>query len=196
MDGALLVSPSLRYDRFGAVTHADDVYLGGNPGSPTPEDYEDSQVTAKVGAVYAFTDAVSAYGRYSEGFRAPPYDDVNVGFTNFLGGYKTIANPELESERSQGVELGVRVRGERGHAQFAVFKNNFESFIESFAIAPQYLRSAGIDPVDGLRTFQSVNRDRVEISGWEIGGALDLRAGLALRAAVAYAGEDLGTARH
>ena len=195
MDGALLVSPSLRYDRFDAVTHADDVYLGGNPGSPTPEDYEDSQVTAKVGAVYTFTDAISAYARFSEGFRAPPYDDVNVGFTSFLGGYKTIANPELESERGQGVELGVRVRGERGHAQFAVFENNFESFIESFAIAPQYLRSGGIDPVDGLRTFQSVNRDRVEISGWEIGGALDLGAGLALRAAVAYAGgEDLGAA--
>ena len=194
MGGALLVTPSVRYDRFDASTHADDVYLSGNPGSPTPEDYEDSQVTATLGAVYAFTDAISAYGRYSEGFRAPPYDDVNVGFTNFLAGYKTIANPDLESERSQGVELGVRFQGDRGHAQLAVFQSDIEGFIESFAMAPQHLRSGGIDPGDGLRTFQAVNRDRVAISGWEFRGALDLGAGLVLRAAVAHAtGEDRGT---
>ena len=194
MGGALLVTPSVRYDLFDAGTHADDVYLSGNPGSPAPEDYEDSQVTAKLGAVYAFTDAISASGQYSEGFRAPPYDDVNVGFTNFPAGYKTIANPDLESERSQGVELGVRFQGDRGHAQLAVFQSDIEGFIESFAIAPQHLRNGGIDPDDGLLTFQSVNRDWVVISGWEFGGALNLGAGFVLRAAVAHAtGEDRGT---
>ena len=99
LGGDLLVSPSVRFDRFEATTQADSIYLNGNPGTKDPEGYEDSQVTAKLGAVYSFTGSVSAYGRYSEGFRAPPYDDVNVGFTNFLGGYKTIANPDLESER-------------------------------------------------------------------------------------------------
>ncbi len=187
MDGNLLVSPSVRYDRFNAATRADAVYLGGNPGTPAPEDYEDSQVTAKVGAVLAFSDRISAYMRYSEGFRAPPYDDVNVGHTNFLGGYKTIANPDLESERSRGVELGVRFQGARGQAQLAVFRNEFENFIESLATAPRFLRSCGIDLSDGLRTFQSVNRDQVEISGWEFGGSLQLGAGLTLRAAVALA---------
>lgn len=194
LEGDLLLSPSVRLDRFEATTEADAIYLNGNPGTPDPEGYDDSQVTAKLGAVYAFTDAVSAYGRYSEGFRAPPYDDVNVGFTNFLGGYKTIANPDLESERSQGIELGLRLRGERGHAQIAAFSNDYEHFIESFAIAPQFLRSGGIDPADGLRTFQSVNRDRVQISGWEFAGTYELGLGLTLRVSAAYAsGEDQST---
>lgn len=194
LGGDLLLSPSVRFDRFEAATEADGIYLNGNPGTPLPEDYDDSQVTAKLGAVYSFTDAVSAFGRYSEGFRAPPYDDVNVGFTNFLGGYKTIANPALESERSQGIELGLRLRGERGHAQVAVFRNDYEHFIESFAIAPHFLRSGGIDPADRLRTFQSVNRDRVQINGWEFGGAYELGFGLTLRASAAYAsGEDRST---
>lgn len=194
LEGDLLLSPSVRFDRFEATTEADAIYLNGNPGTPGPEDYADSQVTAKLGALYSFTDAVSAYGRYSEGFRAPPYDDVNVGFTNFLGGYKTIANPDLESERSQGIELGVRLRGERGHAQVAIFRNDYEHFIESFAIAPQFFRSGGIDPADRLRTFQSVNRDRVQIDGWELGGALELGFGLTLRASAAYASaEDRST---
>ena len=186
-DDTLLLSPSLRFDRIDAVTRADEIYMSGNPGSPIPENYADSQLTAKFGAVYALSRMVSAYGRYSEGFRAPPYDDVNVGFTNFLAGYKTIANSELESERSRGVELGLRLSGEHGQAQIAVFRNNYKNFIESLAIAPQFLSSGGIDPTDGLRTFQSVNRTRAQIDGLEFSGSLALGSGLTLRAAVAHA---------
>lgn len=193
LGGALLVSPGVRWDRFDASAQADPVYMNGNPGAPAPENYQDSQVTAKIGAVYSLTESLSAYGRYSEGFRAPPYDDVNVGFTNFLGGYKTISSPGLESERSKGFELGARLRGERGHAQIAIFRNNYDKFIEPLAIAPQFLPSGGIDPADGLRTFQSINRDRVEIRGWEMRGSLDLGSRFSVHAALAHArGEDPG----
>ena len=141
--------------------------------------------------LYAISDAVSVYGRYSEGFRAPPYDDVNVGFTNFLGGYKTIANPDLVSERSQGVEVGLRLTARAGHAHGAYFRNTYDDFIESFGLAQAFLPSGGIDPADGLRTFQSVNRDRVEIHGWEAGGSFVLESGLSARFAAAFAsGED------
>ena len=94
LDGRLLISPGVRYDSFDANATADPIFLSGNPGSPIPEDYKDAQVTAKIGAVYAFSDGVSAFARFSEGFRAPPYDDVNVGFTNFIGGYKTVFQPQ------------------------------------------------------------------------------------------------------
>jgi hemoglobin/transferrin/lactoferrin receptor protein len=193
----LLLSPGLRYDRFDADAAADDIYENGNPGQPAPEDYKDSEVTAKFGAVYALNDAWSVYGRYSEGFRAPPYDDVNVGFTNFAHGYKTISNPDLESERSSGFELGLRVAGNAGAMSIAVYRNDYENFIESFAIAPAFLPTGGIDPADGLLTFQSINREEVEIGGAELTGSLNLGGlharldGLLLRASIAYAdGED------
>lgn len=193
LNGQLLVSPGVRWDRFDARAEADPVYLNGNPGSPAPENYKDSEVTGKIGAVYSISDALSLYTRYSEGFRAPPYDDVNVGFTNFPGGYKTIPSPGLQSERSKGLEFGVRLRGQRVRAQIAVFSNDYENFIESFAVAPQFLASRGIDPADGLLTFQSINRDRVEIRGWEIRGSVDLGSRFSGHAAVAQArGEDLG----
>ena len=191
LDGKLRLSPGVRYDRFEANTKTDDIYLTGNPGSAQPEDYQDSEVTAKVGAVLAINDALSLYGRYSEGFRAPPYDDVNVGFTNFLGGYKTIANPDLASERSEGIEAGVRLRGQRGSVDLAYFRNSYRDFIESFAVAPAFLPSRGIDPTDGLLTFQSVNRGEVTIDGVELRGSLAIGAGFSAQAALAYAdGED------
>ena len=187
----LTLSPGVRFDRFDADAVADDIYLAGNPGSPTPADYSDSQATAKIGALYNFTDTVSIYARFSQGFRAPPYDDVNVGFTNFLGGYKTIANPDLESERSDGLEVGARVVSSAFNARVTYFRNTYENFIESFAVAPQFLGSRGIDPADGMLTFQSINRPSVEIDGLEVGGGLDLPLGLSARFAMAYArGED------
>ena len=80
------------------------------------------------------------------------------------------------------------------NARVAYFRNTYENFIESFAIAPQFLGSRGIDPADGMLTFQSINRPSVEIDGLEVGGGLDLPLGVSARFAMAYArGEDRDT---
>ena len=197
LDGRLRVTPGLRYDDYSADTSPDALYFTGNPGVGAPADFDDSDLTLKLGALYQLGAGVSVWGRYSEGFRAPPYDDVNVGFSNFLGGYKSIAAPNLESETSAGVELGLRLRGDWGQAQVAAFHTDYENFIESFAPAPAFRATGGIDPRDGLLTFQSINRGEVTIRGLEFRGRLGLGAlapGLAafsLEAAAAWAeGED------
>lgn len=187
LDGRLKLSPGVRWDHLDASAQADEVYLGGNPGSPKPEDFDAKELTAKLGAVYEFTPAASVYARYAEGFRAPPYDDVNVGFTNPLGGYKTIPSPDLASESSKGFELGARVASDEASLHIAVFRNEYKDFIESMALAPAFLRSGGIDPADGFRTFQSVNRGEVTIEGWEMSGAWEISPRWQLRAALAYA---------
>ena len=194
LDGALVLSPGVRYDDFRAKAVADSVYLAGNPGTPHPQNYADSTVSGKVGAVYSFSRRLSMYLRYSEGFRAPPYNDVNIGFSNFVGGYKSIANPQLESERSRGVEAGLRLRQGERNLRLAVFRNRYSNFIESLVLAPQFLASRGVDPADGLLTFQSVNRTSVAIDGVEVGGGMHLAAGVHVRVSVAYAsGEDSST---
>jgi len=197
LDGRLLVTPGVRWDEFTADTTADAIYENGNPGVGAPADYQDDEVTLKLGGVYRIRDGVSVWARYSEGFRAPPYDDVNVGFTNFIGGYKTISSPALESETSEGIEVGSRVSGSWGNVSVALFQTDYENFIESLAIAPQFAATGGIDPSDNLLTFQSVNRAAVRIEGWELRGALalgTLTPGLEdfyLEGAAAYArGED------
>ncbi len=198
LDGKLRVTPGVRYDQFDADTQADAIYLAGNPGTELPQDYDDSEVTTSLSVVYQLNEAWSTFARYSEGFRAPPYDDVNVGFTNPLGGYKTIANPDLVSETSEGIELGLRWDGRYGDMLLTVFSNEYEDFIDPLSLAPQFLATGGIDPVDGFRTFQSVNRAEVEIDGVELSGLVELGelsealAGFGLRYSLAYAdGEDL-----
>ena len=194
LDGALVLSPGVRYDDFRAKVAADAVYRTGNPGAPEPQDYSATAVSAKLGAVYSFSERASAYARYSEGFRAPPYNDVNVGFSSFVGGYKTLSNPDLESERSRGVEAGLRLRYGAGNLRLAVFRNRYSNFIESLTVVPWFFGSGGIDPADGLLTFQSVNRNAVAIDGVELRGGFDFGGGFSVRAAAAYAsGEDRNT---
>ena len=185
--GRLLLTPGVRFDRFKADVGVDDIYLAGNPGAPMPADYEDSEATVTVGAVWALNESVSTYLRYSEGFRAPGFSEVNVGNTNVVFGYKTIANPNLAAERSQGVEGGVRFRGQRGTVDLTLYRNDYRDFIESLAIAPAFVATRGIDPADGLITFQSVNRANVQIRGWELTSELALGNFLSFKAAIAYA---------
>jgi hemoglobin/transferrin/lactoferrin receptor protein len=45
----------------------------------------------------------SVYGQYAEGFRAPPFEDANIGFDIPLFGFRAIPNPDLRSETSQGL---------------------------------------------------------------------------------------------
>ncbi len=173
-DGKLRLIPGVRYDDFEADAVADSPYVKGNRGLPAPQDYEDSEVTASLGVVYFLDENVSLFGRYSEGFRAPPYDDVNQGFINVAGGYKTAPNPNLSSETSTGFELGVRLDSEYYGLELSLFRNEYEDFIESNAIAPQFLQFGGIDPSDNLLTFQAVNLSEVEIDGVEVSGSIDL----------------------
>ena len=97
-----------------------------------------------------------------------------------------------------GVEFGLRATGDAGRLSVAVFQTDYEDFIESFAIAPAFAASRGIDPADGLLTFQSVNRDDVRIDGAEISAALALGSlhsaldAWSMRFALAHAeGEDV-----
>jgi hemoglobin/transferrin/lactoferrin receptor protein len=187
LDDRLALTPSLRFDSFDANAAGDATYFAGNPGQPTPADFDDAEVSPRLGALYRFTDHYALYAQYSEGFKAPPYDDVNVGFTNLVGGYKTISNPDLESEHSRNVEIGLRVNGDFGRVSVVAFRNAYEDFIESLLTAPQFAATGGIDPADGLRTFQSQNLEGVEIEGLELSSDLTLSERLGLRLAVAYA---------
>ena len=189
LDGKLLLTPGVRFDDFEANPFGDAIYLDARQGNPEPSPFDDSEVSAKIGVLYRFNESLSAFAVYSEGFRAPPFDDVNVGFTNFASGYTTLPNPDLESETSESWEVGLRLSGDYYSASLALFANDYENFIESFA-------AVGFDPFRGLLLFQSINRGEVEIDGAELKLDADLEGigfdNFSFKAAIAYAeGEDL-----
>ena len=182
----LLLTPGLRYDHYEMDPTADEIFLSGNRGTPVPEKYQDEQVSFKLGAVIRLNDVFSLYGQFAEGFRAPPYDNVNRAFTNFIGGYTTLPNADLKSESSDSFEFGIKGQGSHGSFRLTGFFNEYENFIDT-----NFVR--GFNRQTRLLEFQPTNLEKAEINGfefsgnWNIATAFPRLSGFQAHASVAYA---------
>lgn len=186
--GRLSIIPGLRLDHYHLRPRIDHIFAEDNPGMAVAS-LQHTQASPKLGAVWHLGAGFSVYGNYAQGFRAPPYNDVNLGFTNVQGGYTAIPNPDLKPETSRGVELGLRVNTQRGWGSVAVYDNRYRDFIDSQVFIG---RNA-----DGLMVFQSRNVRDARIRGAEAKFGLRLGAGGAangsgwwLRGAAAWAHGD------
>jgi len=157
--GAFTLIPGLRWDRYELDPKPDEIYFADNPGI-VPVDLDESNLLPKLGVLWQLNENWQAYGQYAQGFRAPPVNDVNVGFTNFRFGYTALPNPDLDSESSRGFETGLRFSGRTTRFDVGAYHTRYEDFIQS-------LQVVGFDPVNNLIIFQSVNLDEVEIAGIE-----------------------------
>lgn len=187
--GRVSLIPSLRADYYKLDPENDAIFAADNPGI-VPEGLSHTSWSPRLGAIWRFSDVFSAFAQYAHGFRAPPFDDVNIGFTNVAFGYTAIPNPDLKPETSRGFEAGLRASGEPGYFSVSAYRNRYRDFIESLAFV-------GFDDA-GLMVFQSRNLSRVRISGTEARFGLDLGtfsaalAGFSLKGSYARArGDDV-----
>jgi len=192
LDGRLDVIPALRYDSYRLTVQPDATYLRNVPLGVQASDFSDSALSPKLGGIWRFTPQTQAYANWATGFRAPPYDDLNAAFRNPVQSYAIIPNPNLTSEKSNGIEAGLR--GDYQTARFGVagFYNWYRDFIDS-----QVALVCPGDPrcVPGFgQTFQSINRANVEIWGIEARGDWLFAPGWTMLGSAAFArGEDTGT---
>jgi hemoglobin/transferrin/lactoferrin receptor protein len=191
-DSHWTIVPGLRGDYYDLNPTSDVIFEDDNPLS-APEGLNHTNVSPKFGVVRQLGDQLSAYAQYAQGFRAPPYSDVNVGFTNIAFGYTAIPNPDLKPEKSQGFEIGLRGGQGGNYFSIAAFHNDYDDLIESLVVI-------GVDPESGLLVFQSQNIAKARIYGAEFRGGFDFAtidqnlAGLYLRSSIAWARGDDRTA--
>jgi hemoglobin/transferrin/lactoferrin receptor protein len=186
--GALQVIPGVRLDRYRLTPQPDAIFIADNPGI-SPTRLSETATSPKLGALYALNDVWTLHGQYATGFRAPPYNDVNVGFTNLQFGYTAIPNSNLKSERSRGIEAGIRASAPLGFLDLTIYRNRYDDFIESFFLV-------GRDSASNLSIFQSRNLNEVAIRGAELRAGMQLDElnpafeGFSLRAAASYSHGD------
>ncbi len=182
-DGAFRLIPALRVDRYELKPEVDNIFAEDNPGVVV-SDISETSVSPKLGAVWNFNEDWSLFGGYSRGFRSPPYNDVNIGFTNVAFRYTAIANPDLKPETSDGLEAGLRFSNRAAYASLSAYYNRYEDFIES-------MRFIGVND-EGLTVYQSQNIAEARIYGLELKAGLELGAlsealqGWSLRGAAAW----------
>lgn len=187
-EGAFRLIPSLRADYYALEPELDPIFAEDNPGVAVSR-LRERNLSPKLGAVWKFAPAWSLFAGYARGFRSPPYNDVNIGFTNLQFGYTAIANPDLKPETSDGFEAGLRFVDEAAYFGLTAYYNRYDDFIESLALV-------SAPPQTPLLVFQSRNVAQARIYGAELKGGVQLGAlsprlmGWSLRGAAAYARGD------
>jgi len=157
--GPLSLMLALRFDANHLSPGSDAIYAADNPSTPVIA-LSDSDVSPKIGAVYHIGDDVDLYVQYAHGFRAPPFEDANIGLDIPLFNIRAIPNPGLKSETSDGWEAGLRWQSDRARLRLGAFRTSYTDFIETKA-------RVGIDPVSGRLLFQSINIGEAWIRGLE-----------------------------
>ena len=198
-DGRLVVTPGLRADRYEYKPDNDALYLAYNPGY-VQRNFEENHVSPKLGAVWHFSDALSAYADYAYGFRPPLYSEIagswneqpipgiNIAF---------LPNPNLKAETSRGAEIGLRGKGEAGWFSVDAYYNRYRNFIWSgYQLDPSQVPAWAQQMSPGAffsEYFRAVNTRKAFIKGIEASGVLrldtfgDALEGWTLRGSVAVA---------
>jgi len=86
-DGLWQIIPALRWDYYKLDPRPDSIWLEDNPDTEVVT-VRESQFTPRLGVLYHPADAWTLYGQYSRGFRAPPFEDANIGFDIPLFGFR------------------------------------------------------------------------------------------------------------
>jgi len=156
-NGRWEIVPAIRYDRYKLDPRPDEIYLNGSPDTEVVSVDED-QFSPRIGVLFHIDDDWGIYAQYVNGFRAPPFEDANIGLDIPLFNVRAIPNPDLKSETSQGFETGFRYITNYTRLTLAVFDTEYDDFIETKAIV-------GRDPETGTILFQSRNIDQARIYG-------------------------------
>ncbi len=170
---------ALRWDGYDMNPRVDAMYAEDYPFA-SPVDIGESELSPKIGVIYRVSESTELFVQYAHGFRAPPYEDANLSLELPLFNIRAVPNPELRSERSDGIDVGLRWRGLNNAAHVSAFRTKYEDFIESRV-------RLGADPDSGRILFQSQNLEEAVIEGIEAGASLDLsgiRDGLSFDAAL------------
>ncbi len=159
-DSAWTIIPAIRFDYYDLKPNR-DVLFDANGADTQIVSINEADISPKLGVMYDINDNANIYAQYVRGFRAPPFDDVNIGLNLPIFNIRAIANPDLQSETSNGFELGYRYFGDKQQFSVTGFYTDYNNFIESKA-------RIGIDIDTGTLLFQSRNIEQAEIYGIEL----------------------------
>ena len=163
--GDWTLTPGVRYDHFALdVTRQDGFYP---PAKQPGKSLSGSALSPKIGVLYRATAQWSVFGQYASGFRAPDAGQINGYFENRVPPVIVIPNPDLQPEKSRGIEFGLRGRLQNLKFDAAVFASNYSNLIvDTVAVGGKGT------PADPL-VFQTRNTERARISGFEVKGIYD-----------------------
>lgn len=133
-----ILGAGLRYSRIeNELTSTND------PNIPTKDTDFDSFV-GTLSAVFTGVKDTAFRALYSSGYRAPNLQELYMG-TSHGGTTTTLSNPDLDPEKSNSYELGVRYSTNKTDVDFAVFYSDAEDYITTQEIDTDIQQYTNVD---------------------------------------------------
>lgn len=189
------LTPGIRFDWVRHSPQMTDAFARNASNPVLPGDFEDSAFSPKVRLGYQAAPDVELYAQWAMAFRAPTAGELYASFGG-PGTYLRLGNPDLESETSNGFEIGANLGDADFGGRINLFYNRYKNFIDVRSLNAAEAAAAGYDlsayPQGGIT--RGVNLDRARIYGVELSGHKRFDNGFGIRGALVYAdGKDLNT---
>jgi hemoglobin/transferrin/lactoferrin receptor protein len=199
LDDKLTLHAGVRYDR---TDYSPKLGAQFQDDSGTVRDVSFAAPTWQVGADFKFTPEHSVWGQVARGFRAPSVREMfaptatSVATETATGNevtlWESVANPNLEAEKSLNTEIGYRWRTERLQFGVSVYRDEYSNFIETASFirnaATSYQTCMGVtcSIVQGNEYTMPANLGEVTVEGVEVEGRWQLAEQWTARLAWAY----------
>ncbi|WDS36746.1 TonB-dependent hemoglobin/transferrin/lactoferrin family receptor [Pseudoxanthomonas sp.] len=178
LDGRLTVTPGVRVDHYEYKPGSDALYYS-QTGS-TASSYSTTHASPKLGVQWKFNENLGAYFNYTQGFRAPLYNELDGAWAERAAAYNIayVPNPDLKEETSKGGEIGLRGNGAAGWFNISGYYTYYDNFIwNGYQLATADIPAWVIALAPNAfvtQAFQAVNAKHAIVKGIEASGQLQL----------------------
>lgn len=163
-DDRLTITPGVRFDWYSHKPKLTAAFEDSPNYDPAyMKNSDDFGISPKLRLAWQATQELELFTQYARGFRAPTVMELYQNYGS-PGSYARLGNPDLETETSNGFEVGARYTGDDYSWSATVFNNYYRNFIDTVLIAPP----GGEYPVGGITGYE--NLAKAHIYGVELGG--------------------------
>lgn len=154
LGGRIQVTPGVRYATYSLDPRPNQHYVTVPGKEPRPVDSQN--LVSQVSTTLHLNDRYSTYFRFAEGFKMPTAQQL---YTSLPGtSFNLIPNPDLKPEAVESYEIGLRGKFDSGYFSVAVFKSDYDNFIQNFVSVPNTI------------DITYANLSRVNLWGVEVAG--------------------------
>ncbi|WP_336294088.1 TonB-dependent hemoglobin/transferrin/lactoferrin family receptor [Bartonella sp. CB169] len=129
------VTPGGRYDWYKHTPQKTDSYEKALGSDGYPSEKSDSNFSPKLRVEWDVRNQVTLYAQWAQAFRAPRVSELYLSYTK-PSLYYVKGNPDLQSETSNGYDIGIRYGNVNFGGSFGAFVNQYKNFIDTIDKGP------------------------------------------------------------
>ncbi|MET3791839.1 TonB-dependent hemoglobin/transferrin/lactoferrin family receptor [Aquamicrobium terrae] len=189
-DSPFYVMPGIRFDWLEHSPKMTPEFADNATGPALPPGFSDAGVSPKLRLGYRPHDKLEFFGQWAMAFRAPTAGELYSSYGG-PGTYVRIGNPDLETETSNGFEIGAKLGDQNFGGRVNLFYNKYKNFIEARSLTADEALALGYDPANyPFGITGSMNIPNARIYGAEASVHKRFDNGFSVRAGLAYARGD------